>query len=368
MGKEWDFIQHEIETNRQYVIYGAGVVAYNIYLACKLRWQLEPICFAVTDYHGVSERIEQIPVRCWKDIETSIDMHTLVFVATPEIYHQEIVAHIRQSGFTHIFCMDAHAEYLLMSEYFRTKGELQLLSDLPFDTDQYDAAVSDHFSIYMAKSHKDKILSKSYPIPKWIFPVQAGSVCTDQQIAKLNDGSGDHISHKNPNYCELTVTYWAWKNCRNTYKGICHYRRMLLMDIRQLNQCMQNDIDVILPLPFVCYPSAKGQYGRYIGEDDLTALKQVISIDAPDYLMIWNELDGQQLFYNYNMLIAKEDIFDQYSEWLFGILQQVEKLCDPENKRADRYAGYLGELLTSLYIFKHKDEWNIAHVEKNWMV
>lgn len=366
--KKWKYIQHEIELNRKYVIYGAGIVAYNIYLSCRLKWQLEPICFAVTEYSGASEMIEQIPVRCWTDIEKSIDTHTVIIVATPEIYHEEIVTHIRQSGFELFFCVDAHAEYLLMSEYFRKKGELQLLSDLSFDEAEYDRAISDRFSVYMAKSHKDKVLTQCYRIPKWILPVQAGRVCTDLQIAKLKDGSGDNISYKNPNYCELTVTYWAWKNCRNTYKGICHYRRMLLMDTKQLNQCMQNNIDAILPLPFVCYPNAGGQYRRYIGERDLAALKQVLSDFAPDYLAIWKELDGQQLFYNYNMLIAKEDIFNQYSAWLFEILQQAEKLCDPKNKRADRYAGYLGELLTTLYIFKHKNEWNIAHAEKNWMV
>ncbi len=141
-----------------------------------------------------------------------------------------------------------------------------------------------------------------------------------------------------------------------------------MLDETQLNQCLQNDVDVILPLPFVCYPTAKGQYGRYIGQKDQDALRRALSETAPEYLATWEWLDEQPLFYNYNMLIAKERIFDQYSRWLFKVLEQAEKYCDPEQKRADRYAGYLGELLTSLYVMKHRDEWKIAHAEKNWMV
>ena len=34
--------------------------------------------------------------------------------------------------------------------------------------------------------------------------------------------TGDHISSKNPNYCELTGLYWAWKNLDCEYIGLCH--------------------------------------------------------------------------------------------------------------------------------------------------
>ena len=39
------------------------------------------------------------------------------------------------------------------------------------------------------------------------------------------DNTGDHISAKNPTFCELTGLYWAWKNLDADYIGLAHYRR-----------------------------------------------------------------------------------------------------------------------------------------------
>lgn len=41
----------------------------------------------------------------------------------------------------------------------------------------------------------------------------------------IGDNTGDNISLRNPNYCELTGLYWAWKNLKCDYIGLCHYRR-----------------------------------------------------------------------------------------------------------------------------------------------
>ena len=41
------------------------------------------------------------------------------------------------------------------------------------------------------------------------------------------DNTGDNISAKNPNYCELTGLYWAWKNLECQYIGLCHLSPVL---------------------------------------------------------------------------------------------------------------------------------------------
>ena len=44
-------------------------------------------------------------------------------------------------------------------------------------------------------------------------------------IGYTGDHTGDNISSKNANYCELTGLYWAWKNLDADYIGLVHYRR-----------------------------------------------------------------------------------------------------------------------------------------------
>ena len=45
----------------------------------------------------------------------------------------------------------------------------------------------------------------------------------------IGDDTGENISHRNRNYCELTGIYWAWKNYEKIgnpdYIGFMHYRR-----------------------------------------------------------------------------------------------------------------------------------------------
>ena len=44
-------------------------------------------------------------------------------------------------------------------------------------------------------------------------------------LGYTKDNTGDNISSKNANYCELTGMYWAWKNLDADYIGLAHYRR-----------------------------------------------------------------------------------------------------------------------------------------------
>ena len=44
-------------------------------------------------------------------------------------------------------------------------------------------------------------------------------------LGYVKDNTGDNISAKNANYCELTGLYWAWKNLDADYIGLAHYRR-----------------------------------------------------------------------------------------------------------------------------------------------
>ena len=59
------------------------------------------------------------------------------------------------------------------------------------------------------------------------YPVQVGTALTEKRLEHMayRDNEGDNISGKNPDYCELTAQYWAWKNIDCDYYGFFHYRR-----------------------------------------------------------------------------------------------------------------------------------------------
>ncbi len=63
----------------------------------------------------------------------------------------------------------------------------------------------------------------------------------------IGDNTGDNISLRNPNYCELTGLYWAWKNLKCDYIGLCIIEDILpiviyLKKLRNKN----NKMDLIL--------------------------------------------------------------------------------------------------------------------------
>ncbi|MBD5402353.1 DUF4422 domain-containing protein, partial [bacterium] len=91
-----------------------------------------------------------------------------------------------------------------------------------------------NIQVFQAKCHVDRPLQNSKENPSYVYPIQVGADLTDKVITELRDNEGDNISTKNRNYCELTATYYAWKNSSADYKGLCHYRRIFDIDNEQM--------------------------------------------------------------------------------------------------------------------------------------
>jgi len=361
---ERDKIWKQIEEANIYYIYGAQVVAYGVYAAIKEVLGKYPEAFLVSSMANNPLKIEHIPVI---EINGNIDSNALIIVATPEIYHEEIKDKLQHFNLNNILFVDSHNEYLIMSRYFQQLGRFKLLEDFPLHNKSENKLPD--VKMYMAKHHLDRKLKGKYYIPSWVIPIQVGAALTELRIAELTDNTGDNISYKNYKYSELTAMYWAWKNSSEEYQGICHYRRILLLDEDDLRKIKQNNINVVLPLPFVCYPDASGQYSRYIAIDDQKKMMQALKEVSPQYYMEALKILKEPYLYNYNMFLADSHTFNDYCEWIFPILERAEELCEPEGlERKDRYIGYMAEVLTAIYFLCNKYNLNIVHGEKKWMI
>ncbi len=381
-------------THDLFCIYGAGIVASSIYTVIKALYHKSPLFFLVSDpveksgalEHFLSEidGIEVKSLSVWeRELQTGMsdsNIPAYYLIATPEAHHLAIADSLRAMQAVHIedsqlILFTNELENKLMEAYYSSlPGHTTILSILAKGQPQIIPELS-IVQVYQAKSHLDRMLhggnagadNKSY-----IYPIQVGASLTDRRIADLQDNHGDNISAKNCNYCELTATYYAWKHSHVAYKGICHYRRVFDISERQMQELleMEQEWDVILPYPSIHYPNISAQHYRYVKEDDWNAMLRALKEIAPEYLEAYEKsvAGGEQYFCNFNMLIAKAPVFDDYCSFLFSVLTRTEELTTPRGwERADRFAGYLGENLTMIYFLKNRDKWKIAYAGKIWM-
>lgn len=357
--------------NKSFYIYGAGIVATSLYTAIKKVYSVLPKAFIVSDKMGNPDRIDGIPVIALTDIP-SYDNSCKFLIATPRVHYAAIGENLRNAGVDEsqlVFAGD-QLENDLLEMYYGREKEFATISEV-LGKEKSEKTVKrvrengSHVFIAQAKCHVDKPLESPIQLPEFVAPIQVGAALTDCVIAKIKDNMGANISHKNRNYCELTATYYMWKNNRSDYKGICHYRRIFDINDGQMDKLIMANggVDAILPYPSIHYPDIGSQHCRYVKDCDWNAMLQALKEVVPEYYDAYQDyVSRQQYFYNYNMLIARKEVFDDYCNWLFPILERIEELSTPKgNERSDRYIGYLGENLTTLYFMKNKDKLKIAH-------
>lgn len=335
-----------------FAIYGAQVVAYGAYRAILELCGRKPECFAVTSLECNPEEIDGIPVRT----RETLDKDWLVIVGVTELLQEEIVAGLKEQGFQNLFVLTQPEEHRLMSAYFERIGKFPAAEGTVQGQD-----LTSGFALYEVRNHRDKPLKTRPALREFEQTIQAGAALSDKRIAELTDDTGANISAKNKQYCEMSATYWVWKNTNHVWTGIEHYRRHLLVTPGMLG----GDVDAILPLPYMCYPNTMTQFRRFASEAVqqalLRALKALHPLEYSDYEAI---LYGPYQ-YTYNIICAKRAVFEDYCEWFFEITEYMETMSDqvPEI-RETRALSYVAEVLTNLYFMYNRRGWNIRHTGK----
>lgn len=209
-------------------------------------------------------------------------------------------------------------------------------------------------------------------------------------LGYIGDNTGDNISAKNANYCELTGLYWAWKNLKCDYIGLCHYRRYftdknihtndaekkkaVILHINDYEKLLQ-EYDVILPQKRNYYyiETVHSQYEHAHNKCDLDEAERIVAELYPEYSEAFRKVMGRTKLYILNMFVMKKILFDKYCSWLFSILFELEKRIDITNynQYEARVFGFISERLFNVWLEKQQlkvKEMPVINLEKvNWV-
>ncbi len=236
-------------------------------------------------------------------------------------------------------------------------------------------------------THKEAVI----PRGRFIIPVQVGAAQAPYRFPfYCYDDDGDNISKKNPTYCEMTAQYWAWKNIDAEYYGFCHYRRYFdfssieheenpcgeimadRINAETIDEYSIDDAGIlaavygydVVTTGFNDVSGFPGDFttmrehyddALFLHVSDLDTMVDIVKEKHPDYVEdIDTFLNGSRACFC-NMYILRREIFFDYCEWLFPLLEEFENRVDMSlySMEAQRTPGHLAERLFNIY-FLHQ--------------
>lgn len=225
---------------------------------------------------------------------------------------------------------------------------------------------------------------KKYPVSQdsIYLPVQVGSF-QRESIGFVRDDQGDNISQKNPNYCELTGLYWAWKNLDAEYLGLVHYRRYFagshggqgmsrVMNRQEAEKILERTPCILPRKQRYFIETIYSHYDHTHYAEDIEKTRNIIEKDYPEYLPAFDRHMKRRSSHMFNMFVMRRDLADSYCSFLFDVLSKLEKTVALEHYDAfqARVLGRIGEILLDVWIDTNQvpyTEVPMIYLEKiNW--
>ena len=267
--------------------------------------------------------------------------------------------------------------------------------------------MSAHFSIKIILSHHDQRIPAIHT--DILQSVQTGCANTAHIYPDmLHDDEGENISAENPKYNELSAHYWVWKNQDKIdnpdFIGLMHDRRHFLFNTKL--PVPNKNLTWLPKSPVYMFPPICKKYLNYISDEcirqyfpkyDCMVLKQydiflrigkgnmrdrfthsegmtyeifdiwfnTVKKLFPSYLCELKQFAQGHMEYMCNMFVMRKDLFDEYSNFLFTILQTVDRQIDSTtfSTAKKRFLGYLGEFTLSVFIMKLKQRTDVHIIE-----
>ena len=225
----------------------------------------------------------------------------------------------------------------------------------------------------MVKSPFDKPLQQEYSLASYERQIYAGAVFAENSPDllpenALRDDTGDNISAKNKQFCELTALYWLWKHAGEDIIGLAHYRRHFLLPQDWKERMLNNQINVILPTPLYVAPSVEENFKSRHDPSDWEFMMQYLKNNHPEDFQSANKFFKGNLYSPCNMFVMKREVLDALCTWLFPILFQVANHGgQKEDSYLNRYPGFISERLISLFFEINRSRFNLVYADKNFL-
>ena len=148
---------------------------------------------------------------------------------------------------------------------------------------------------------------------------------------------------------------------------------LMIIDQNKVNDLL-DETDIIVPKERKYYiESIYSHYTHTHYEKDLQETRNIIKRKYPDYLTTFDNRMKMTHAHMFNMFIMKKELADQYCEFLFDVLFELENNLDISDYDAfqARLYGRISELLLDVWLDKNNlsyKEVSVIHMEKiNWL-
>lgn len=337
----------------------------------KLNPDIQVAAYLVDDLGGNELYIDGVPVF---QINPTICKDYPVYLATRGVYHKKLTRELKSLGVQKVIPVTVEFDMELRNRYvkevFKENGrDFKKIDDfeLPASTE----AMGLEACIYVANSIYDRPLQRKYKLTADERIIQVGAALTDKRIFDdvLTDCEGDNISAKNRQYCELTGLYWIWKNAKEDYLGLVHYRRHFLLPDNWVQRVEQNHIDVILPVPLYVGPNLEDNFKSRHIPSDWEYLMKYFKEKFPDEYDFAQDVFHGNLYSPCNMFIMRKEVLNDLCSWMFPILDEVaEHGGEKEDVYMNRYPGFISERLITYFFERYREKYKIVYANKNFLM
>lgn len=228
---------------------------------------------------------------------------------------------------------------------------------------------------------------KKYAMPAdaMYLPLQVGAELMKEkdkngatmELGYAKDNTGDNISALNPEFCELTGLYWAWKNLDSDYIGLSHYRRHFSSGRKDKNPWKRiltyHEIEPLLPRVKVFLPAPRkyyietlsSHYAHTFEASHLEITRDILRESYPDYISAFDAAMKRTGGHMFNMLIMERSFLDRYCAWLFSVLFALYERVGVEGMSPFqlRYCGRVSELLLNVWVEEELRRGNLKKSE-----